>query len=294
MSEARVPVDLFNPGQVFACLGLVELAAVLHGAARGGFDWNNDADVQFVLSSEGDECPVRAVIDFLRAAEVRSVSPSGSDLTTAKWNVPTSRSGLEKTYPFSEPDSPATLSALLICGDQRICISHWGEEAAKTGLDAVKFWAGSGGYPGAALARDAITLLAEHSLDEQCANPFNLGSVQTGSFRLEWRRDYVPLEIGFSLNRHAMIKPIGYPLVEILGAIGLSHARPKKNPQTKLEYEYGALAVGSARTGEDAVFLRAALGGAQLPFDIRRFLMKLDWPGQENQARCIMTVEEIA
>jgi CRISPR-associated protein Csx14 len=29
-----------------------------------------------------------------------------------------------------------------------------------------------------------------------------------------------------------------------------------------------------------------------LPFPTRNFTMQLDWPGQENQARCITTVRE--
>ena len=38
MAEASIPIDLTNPGQVFACLGFVESAEVLLGEARGGFD----------------------------------------------------------------------------------------------------------------------------------------------------------------------------------------------------------------------------------------------------------------
>jgi CRISPR-associated protein Csx14 len=35
MSEAVIPVDLFNPGQVFASLGFLEAADVLLGDAEG-------------------------------------------------------------------------------------------------------------------------------------------------------------------------------------------------------------------------------------------------------------------
>src|SRR6266568_4243039 len=44
MAEARIPIDLFNPGQVFACLGFLEAADTLLGDARGGFDWSNESD----------------------------------------------------------------------------------------------------------------------------------------------------------------------------------------------------------------------------------------------------------
>ncbi len=37
MAEATIPVDLRNPGQVFACLGLMEAAEVLLGPAEGRY-----------------------------------------------------------------------------------------------------------------------------------------------------------------------------------------------------------------------------------------------------------------
>jgi CRISPR-associated protein Csx14 len=42
MAEHTIPVDLLNPGQVFACLGFLEAADVLLGDAEGGFDWWSD------------------------------------------------------------------------------------------------------------------------------------------------------------------------------------------------------------------------------------------------------------
>jgi CRISPR-associated protein Csx14 len=41
-----------------------------------------------------------------------------------------------------------------------------------------------------------------------------------------------------------------------------------------------------------APLLRASLGAPSLPFPTRHFTMHLDWPGQENQARCITSVDE--
>jgi len=83
---------------------------------------------------------------------------------------------------------------------------------------------------------------------------------------------------------------LGYPLVEILAAIGLENARPKR--LRKLEYEYGVTgSFGDSRL-LSPLFLRAALGCATLPFPQRTFRMRLDWPGQANQARCITQVFE--
>ncbi len=70
---ASIPVDLFNPGQVFACLGFLEAAEILLGDAEGGFDWSDEANVRFRLRAAGEEDPVSAVLEFLAAAEVRSL-----------------------------------------------------------------------------------------------------------------------------------------------------------------------------------------------------------------------------
>ena len=58
MAESSIPVDLFNPGQVFACLGFLEAADVLCGEAEGGFDWSDEAEVRFLLASEGRRNPL--------------------------------------------------------------------------------------------------------------------------------------------------------------------------------------------------------------------------------------------
>ena len=60
MALADIHVDLFNPGQVFACLGFLEAADVLIGDAEGGFDWSDDAQARFRLTSPGDRIRSRS------------------------------------------------------------------------------------------------------------------------------------------------------------------------------------------------------------------------------------------
>lgn len=283
MAESRIPVDLFNPGQVFACLGFLEAAEVLLGDAEGGFDWRDPGDTRFVLRAVGEADPVREVLGFLAGAQVFSIAPQDSELDTAKWQVPKGTAGCD-AFPFPEPDSPATLPALLEdTQDRRLTIEHWGDATRR---DAVKFWAGSGGYPGAALARDALDLVRS---DLVAAGPavLDLAAPQSSSFRFDWRRDYVPLEVGFSPNAHAAMTMVGFPAVELLAAIGLQHARPVR--LDRLTYRYAVLGAVVPPP-----LLRAALGGAPLPFPRRVFRMQLDWPGQEGQARCISDVTEEA
>jgi CRISPR-associated protein Csx14 len=290
MAESKIPVDLFNPGQVFACLGFMELADVLLGDAEAGFDWSDKANPVFRLKTKGTEEPVKAAISFVLDAQLRSISPSKENLNTMRWNVETRETSADEGFSFPLPDSPATLPVELSKDGKTFTVDHWGKG---TGLDDVKFWAGSGGYPGAALWRDAVALVKEQAVT--CAsNPFALQMPQSSSFRFDWRRDYIPLDAGFSPNEHGDIEMVGYPLVELFATIGLAHARPQRpERRNKLIYRYGV--VGNAIKDAELLappLLRAALGTYAMPFPQRIFRMNLDWPGQENQARCITTVTE--
>ncbi|MBA3810322.1 MAG: type I-U CRISPR-associated protein Cas8c [Caulobacteraceae bacterium] len=299
MVDATIPVDLRNPGQVFGCLGLMEAAEVFCGPAEGVYAWvEGETRATFTVSVAGDADPIREIVEFLTTAEARALNAlvpndAGVRHSAVKWHVVTEafEGGDWAIFPFDVPDSPATLPVKLIGPKGTLLISHWGDDPVSMGRDNVKFWAGSGGYPGAALARDALALVASlggNALTEAVADPFNLAAPQSSSFGFDWRRSYVPLEAGFSPNAHGNIKMVGYPLVELLAAIGLQNARPERPDRgNKLAYRY---AVSNARL--PTLFARAVLGGQSLGFNVRRFRMQLDWPGQEGQARCIIDSRE--
>ncbi|MEO7733625.1 MAG: type I-U CRISPR-associated protein Cas8c [Kofleriaceae bacterium] len=292
VAEASIPVDILNPGQVFACLGLVEAAEALLGDAEGAFDWTEPARVRFWLRARGDASPVVQVLEFLANAEVRGEMPADSGLGSAwksAWGTLESRSP-DDPYPFPTPQSPQMVVCILRHGGRVLAIDYWGDE----GRDNFKLWAGSAGYPGAALVRDALDLVRARAV-ASAEDPFSVGAPQSSSFRLDWRRDYIPIDAGFSLNAHGgRIEAVGFPLVEVLGAVGLTHARPRRvTRRDKLLYRYGI----AGRSHDDSLWLspsllRAALGVAPLPFPTRRFRMHLGWPGKEGQARAITTVIE--
>lgn len=284
MAEHSIPVDVFNPGQVFACIGIVEAADALLGDARGGFDWSNRTDASFHVEAGGSENPVEAILRFLEHATVEALAPAGSRNETSKWKIPTDELEPGEPFPYPDPASPATLPAALTSGNRTIVIDHWGDATIR---DNVKFWAGAAGYPSAALAADALALLQD-KLRSGVDDPFAIDAAQSSSFRLDWRRDYVPIDVGFSPNEHKAVQMIGYPLVEVLAAIGLTNARPSR--VSKLEYVYGI--AGAKDTLLHPMFLRAALGACNHPFQKRSFRMHLGWPGKEGQARCILNVTE--
>ena len=297
MAQASIPVDLFNPGQVFACLGFMEVADQIFTEIQAGFDWTNEADTRFHIITGDANNPFEAVLALLAAAKVVSLVPKGVNLSTEKpWNVPTVAPSPESAFPIKLPEKPATLPAGLegcIRGKSLfIVLDHWGDSTQR---DNAKFWAGLGGYPGAALLRDALDLVSK-DLAEHIENPFALAKPQSNSFRFDWRRDYIPIDVGFSPNKHKTkyknMSMVGYPIVEILAAIGLTNARPQCFARSKLEYRYGVLGFEESVNFYDPIFIRAALGCTKMAFPQRDFLMQLGWPGKEGQARCIIDVTE--
>ena len=309
MAEATIPVDLRNPGQVFACLGLMEAAEALcpepqrlrREPVTGGYAWEEGATAAtFTLSAPGEDDPVRSVIAFLSTAEAVALNaplPSGGGVghRTERWGVPTEVFCADdhQAFPFNPPDKPGPLPLLLrdpSAHERAVLVAHWGCNPAVDGRDNVRFW-GSAGYPGVALARDALALLADldgRSLVEAATDPFAVAAPQSSSFNLDLRRGYTPLRAGFSVNAHGSITIVGFPLVELLAAIGLENARPERlDWRNKLSYRYN---VSNARL--PLLLARAVLGCADLGFPQRRFLMQLDYVGQEGQGRCIIDSRE--
>lgn len=291
MSMASIPVDLLNPGQVFACIGLAELALVLHGDAKGAFDWSDRRGARFHLGTSASENPIEAALAFLDAAEVVSLAPERSINRTEKWNVPTQVLPKDAPFPNADESGPPQMPARIRQASVHIDITYWGETQATVGRDGVKFWGGAAGYPGTAHVRDALESV-RGKMREHYADPFNLATSFSANLRLDKRGSYVPLDCGFSLNNHTM-EMRGFPLVELLAAIGLTHARPQRLDD-KLEYRYGVIAAptGGSNSLLPLALLRAAIGAVSLPFPQRTFFLQLGWAGQEGQARVITSAVE--
>ncbi len=294
MADSSIPVDLLNPGQVFACLGILETVDVLLGDAAAAFDWSRGHETTFRVSAADTVPPVERVMRFLEEAQVIVRAPAGS-MNPNCWKPETWGDMPEvdapgEPFPFSDPTSAATLPVILRDDARKeVTMDHWGDATHRR--DNVKFWAGAHGYPGAAILRDALRIVCGQML-QHANNPFALSGVQSSSFRFDWRRDYIPIQVGFSPNKHKHIQMVGFPLVEILAALGMTHARPQR--KTKLEYRYGVLGCDNNRLLEP-IFHRAALGSDVPPVpgcSFRRFVMQLHWPGREGDARCIIQVKE--
>lgn len=283
MSEESIPVDLFNPGQVFACLGFLEGAEVLLGDAEGGFDWS-DSNVRFHLNASAHVNPFAVVLEYLAAATPVRYAPAGFVESSAKLaeeaddddsgdeeeDSAASRSALAKSDSFPAKAGDATsLPIFLRCnGRADVAIGHWADGSSR---DTFKLYAGNRsaekiaramligtrekpkkGQVLGALKTNGISQLWAERRTQLIEDPF-LPTPLGGSFNFDPRGAWTALDAGYSPNtqKHQVGSS---PVVQMLAAWGLEHARP---------FEFGVRQVRYGAWGEmlPPVLARAALSG---------------------------------
>ena len=275
MAESSIPVDLLNPGQVFACLGFLEAADVLCGEAQGGFhDWDNNSAAKFRLSTGGDDNPFEAVLAFLATeAEIQRVAPQGyvdpppkkkkSDSTgtndeddavsgTKTANPP------ELTETFMAQKADKNTLPIHFGGGNRpvIELGHW---ADGSGRETFKLYSGNRsadkiahdmlngvrgkptprqkqeGQPGT-LQTKGIEQLFEEYRSGLISDPFRV-TPMGGSFNFDPRGAWTAIDAGYSPNtqKHTVTAS---PVVEFLAAWGLQDARPLLSRNKRREVRY--------------------------------------------------------
>jgi CRISPR-associated protein Csb3 len=302
MAEASIPVDLFNPGQVFACLGFLEAADVLLGDSEGGFDWSDEAHVRFMLRTAGDENPFAVVLTFLAEAEVRRYAPIGyrdpppkkapvknddddeedpsapEDLRVSEW------------FPDREGDRMALPIRLELDGDPAIELGHWADGSRR---NAFKLYRGNRSAYSIACAMlrgtrkkpgrrqkvgnvntQGIDTLWKLAREDLTAKPFDVLTLMGGSFNFDPRGAWTPLDAGYSPNQHKH-GIAASPVVEILAAWGLENARPDEYETRRVRY--------SAWSGlVPPILARPLLAGARVAVPARRFRFVLDLSGKNK------------
>lgn len=308
MAQASIPVDIFNPGQVFACLGFLEAADVLLGDAEGGFDWSAGSDVRFHLRAGGAHNPVQGVLDFLAHAEVRACMPATSEQPTSTFgqsneddadgeeNADASALPTESlpTFPRGQAD-PTALPVLLTRGTQRLTVSHWSDGSSRVDFKlysgnrsaaqiADAMLRGTRGKPtkknpdGEIKTRGLASLWNENQ--EALVNaPFDILTVMGGSFNFDARSAWNTLGAGFSPDKQKKAKRIAglksSPVVQILAPIGLEHARPIDFREREAVYGVWGLHLPPS-------LARPALAGAQLAIPSRLFRFTFEKAGKNR------------
>ena len=245
MAESSIPVDLFNPGQVFACLGFLEAADVLCGDAEGGFDWSDEAEVRFCLRAEGDANPFEMVLKFLADAEIVTVCPAGIE---GPWPA-----NAEQNQEFPGPRAALktsdgkslTASALpvrLQRGNDFVQVSHW---MKGDGRQPFKLFAGPQvgaqlvsnmlcGDPKKKASKGFKDIFREFD-GKAFQNPYSEVCAVGGRFGFDARGGWDALRIGTSLDEQGILLKVA-PHVELLAAVGLENARPASLSTYEIRY----------------------------------------------------------
>lgn len=294
-----IPVDLLNPGQVFACLGFLEAADMLLGGAAGGFDWNDSkptqpADTRFRLQAAGDRNPFARVLEFLASAKTRAVAPTDwrpkKEPKTAAEKAKLERQEASETFPGPRPDTNAALPIQLFEQDREsVVLSHWADESSRSkfklyagnrsALDIVDAMLGrqdqkkrrrSQGGP----ATRGVTQLWRERKAELVEQPFSVLTPLGGSFNLDPRGGWTALDAGYSSNDHDH-RVEGSPVLEVLAAWGLEHARPDEFGTRRVLYAVWQGVI-------PPILARAAVTGKLDTLPQRRFTFRLKMTGKNK------------
>lgn len=264
MTEAWIPVDLFNPGQVFACLGFLELADVVLGETEGGFDLSDEAKPRFVIHAGAESNPFAAVLEFLAKATLQRRAPIGyvdppSKKGTAKGDgvdednecVDGKSLELAETFPARKADPPALPIRIRSVNGTTMDIGHW---ADGSGCETFKLYSGNRSAYGIAsamllgtrekprknqtvgdLKTKGIAQLWEDRAEAMIEHPFDVLTPMGGSFNFDPRGAWTALDAGYSPNdqKHQVAAS---PVVEFVAACGLENTRPDEYEARKVRY----------------------------------------------------------
>src|SRR6266446_225820 len=315
MAEAAIPVDLFNPGQVFACLGFLEAAEVLVGDAEGGFDWSDEADVKFRLRAAGEGNPVKDVLEFLASAKPVRWGPLGYVDPPPKKGKAVKEADDEgnaeeenETEPTSESENERDAlelsdTFLAAAGDRMslpirlgdgnrptVELGHWADGSSR---ESFKLYAGN-------RSADRIARAMLLGVREKPKKNQSIGDVKAKGIAQLWEeqrealieRPYhvlTPMGGSFNFDPRGAWTAIdaGYspndqkhqvaasPVVEFLAAWGLENARPDEFETRKVRY--GAWGIPLV-----PILARAALCGGISALPLRRFRFELDMSGKNK------------
>jgi len=289
VTQASIPVDLFNPGQVFACLGFLEAAKALLGYAEGGFDWTNEAEPRFEVHVKGNENPFYAVLAFLSEAQLQRLAPKGytdppptkklkkkkgDEPAADEMNDPTGDGRVHTVEIFPGPQADRLALPLRFEREGRhLDITHWCDASSR---NSFKLFAGQ--QRSAAIAqemRSALRELWDKRREELIRDPLGLTVPLGGSsFKFDARKAWTAIGAGYSPDKQTHDVESS-PVVEMLAAIGLEHARPD-------ELETRVVRYGVWKGLLPPVLARAALAGIHLGVPMRVFRFTLDLAGMNK------------
>ncbi|MDE0628543.1 MAG: type I-U CRISPR-associated protein Cas8c [Bryobacterales bacterium] len=283
MAESVIPVDCRNPGQVFACLGLLEVANALVNDTKGAFDLGTDCSrAKYRITSRRLHNPVDVVLEFLANAEPTAVAPPRwrpkrtpeDPKKIRKLEEEISKQRQSLTYPCAWPDTSAAMPIELIgkCGN-RFALTHYADGSKRN-----PFKLYSGNRSALQIATRMLRSMSElwHSKrHEVTRRPFDVLTPMGGSFNFDPHGTWTAINVGYSLNtqRHMVTAS---PIVEILAACGLENARPHEFETRKFRYNVWGVPL-------PPILARVALAAQEIPGVLMtRFRFHLELSGKNK------------
>ena len=253
-ATARIRVDPTNPGQFFACCGLLELAHRLWSGAEG---WFENEDTSFIVAAPESGEGFFSLID--RLAQVGLSGELSPELAQERQQLEEKRRRLKKekkSLQKKDEERRKELGTLLREGMIEIAfpfelrLDWWKDDDDAN----PKTWAGT-----QQVLRIAQAALLDTIQAFKADEPFNLACVmrialndannksrgkkktkeaKAEPFCFDSRHgaNALPLDIGFSPNELGM-ESKAFPAVELLCLIGLQRCRPKLTAEP-LVFEY--------------------------------------------------------
>ncbi len=226
MAEARIPVDLFNPGQVFACLGFLEAAEVLLGEAEGEFDWRDEANVTFILRAAGDENPFAAVLAFVKTAHVQWLSHD-KNVEERDGGDTVLRESISDSESPKAGDLPAVMTGRFRGEDRKVYFGYWADGSSRFSTTFKKSTNGASSH---IRFNNAHIAIKEFDKGLSAADPFEQKARTESLFRLDPRGSIDPINGGTSFDKlrkgNMDVRVATYPICEALALVGLQNARP--------------------------------------------------------------------
>jgi hypothetical protein len=190
-----IPVDLTNPGQFFACCGLLELADRRWPDVEGWFSRGS-----FSIISSGAACSLAALLEVLDEGAVEQLDPQ---------------------------DNAA--SALRLAIVSPMLLNWWHDE--RSGGKQLKPWAGKQFAPlifrlmNRAAAKAPLASPFDYSEAVFDSKGDKAKKKAISPFYFDARREGTSLDLGFSTDEQKMSVE-AYPAVEWLALVGLQRFRP--------------------------------------------------------------------
>lgn len=304
MKTPSISVDLFNPGQIFACLGFLEVADELLGNAEGGFNWSDPTMSRFEMKANGDGNPFECVLNGLAQATSQEAEPK-------EWPGEKARDALVvECFPsqlldhFDKQERKWTRTSLPIsisvpCGGEvhSITLMNWTDGSSRPPF---KLYSGNrSAYsiannmlkgkrakptkacPDGKVESKGICQLWQEKRSQLIEAPFDVLCSMGGSFNFDPRGGWTALDAGFSPDQQSKSGFLdgisASPIVEMLAAWGLEHARPD-------EYKTRQVRYGVWEGLVPPMLARAALSGNEIIRPFRRFRFTLELSGKNKVA----------